>query len=216
LEGKLGLFGSIIGAVGSLIGGNKAAKGADKAAQLQYDAMLKGIEEDKRQYDLSRSDYAPFRELGVAAANPLGNLVGINGADEQLAEIEALKASPLYQSVFNNGRDAMLATASATGGLRGGNFQDASMRFGADTLSQQIADQIARYGGLVGIGSGATDAVASLGAGSVARSNDMRGQGAAAQAQAALLKGGIASQNWNNIGSTIGQALDGFDWKKLF
>ncbi len=204
----MGLFGSILGAVGSLIGGNKAGKSADKAAQLQYDASKLGIAETGRQFDLTRADYAPATALLAPGAQHLGDLVGTNGNDAQMSEIDALKASPLYQSLFNNGQDAMLASASATGGLRGGNFQDASQRFGADTLSSVIAQQLSNYGGLVGIGTGAAGSVGNFGQNAVAQQNLLRGQGADALGQAALLKGGIANQNWNNIGTSLGGMLD--------
>lgn len=221
-EAVIGLFSAIGGIVGGLLGGNSAKKSADKAAQLQYDAAIAGINASDRQFDITREDYAPFRQLGVDAAPMLGDLVGTNGADAQNALIEQLKGGPLYGQLVGSGEEALLANASATGGLRGGNTQDALARFRGDTLNSVISNQLSQYSGLVGIGSGATDAVSNFGANAVAQQNALRNQGAGAQAQAQLIRGGINSQNWQNAGSGIGDAIGGaisgggFNWKSLF
>jgi len=207
--------------VGSLLGGGSQKKAADKAAQLQYDAAMKGIDESGRQFDLTRQDYAPYQQLGTDAAPMLGNLVGTNGADAQQQIIDQLKGGPLYTSTINSGEEALLANASATGGLRGGNTQDALARFRGDTLNTVIGNQLAQYSGLVGIGSGATDAVSNFGANAVNQQNALRNQGAGAQAQAQLVKGGINAQNWKNAGAFVDDTISsvlggGFNFKSLF
>lgn len=219
----MGLFSLI----GGIIGGNKQAKASKEAARLQYEATQDGIAESRRQFNQTREDYQPFRDLGYGALDNFGDLIGINGAEAQQSEIDLLRASPLYQSLFDNGQEAMLASASATGGLRGGNFQGALADFGRDTLNTVIRDQLANYGGAIGIGSGATDAVSSFGARAVQDQNQQRNFGAAANAQSALVRGGIAAQNWNNVGSFVdgiasmaaggpGGGGGGFNWGKLF
>lgn len=213
----MGLFSLI----GSIIGGNKAGKAAERAGDKQYQAAMQGIAESKRQYNTTRADYQPFRELGYGALDNFSDLIGINGAEAQRGEIDMLRESPLYQTLFDSGQDAILASASATGGLRGGNTQGALADFGRDTLNTVIRDQLANYGGAIGIGSGATDAVASFGARAVQDQNAQRNFGAAAQAQGILTKGGIAAQNWMNAGSFVDSipgmfAGGGFNWGKLF
>lgn len=199
----MGIFSAIAG----IFGGNKQSKAAKQAAQLQYDAAMAGLNEERRQFDITRADYQPYQDLGKSAINPLGNLVGVNGADAQQTIIDQLKGGPLYSSLIDSGEEALLANASATGGLRGGNTQDALARFRGDTLNSVIADQLAQYSGLVGIGSGATDAVSNFGANAVARQNALRNQGASAQAQAKLIQAGIAARNWANFGSSLDDAL---------
>lgn len=199
----MGIFSAIAG----IFGGNKQSKAAKQAAQLQYDAAMAGLNEERRQFDITRADYQPYQDLGKSAINPLGNLVGVNGEAAQQGIIDQLKAGPLYTSLIDSGEEALLANASATGGLRGGNTQDALARFRGDTLNSVIADQLAQYSGLVGIGSGATDAVSNFGAAAVARQNALRNQGAGALAQAKLVQGGIAARNWANFGNTLDDAL---------
>lgn len=65
------LIGSaVIGAGASVVSGNKAAKaaakGADQAAQIQ-----------KYQYDTTREDYAPYRQVGYGALEKLAGLSGV-------------------------------------------------------------------------------------------------------------------------------------------
>src|SRR5690606_14702966 len=99
--------------IGGLIGGNAQAKASKKAAQLQYDAAQQGIAEQRREYDLTRSDYQPWITTGTQALGGQGDLLGLNGADAQQAAIAALQGSPLYQSLYRNGQEAVLQNASA-------------------------------------------------------------------------------------------------------
>jgi hypothetical protein len=199
----MGLFSFI----GGIFGGNKQAKAADAAAKLQFDAQMAGVAETGRQFDITRQDFQPYQALGAGAAPRLGNLTGINGDDAMNAEIERIMGGSRYKSLLQNGRDEMLATASATGGLRGGNFQDASQRFGADTLSSEIGRQLSEYAGLVGIGQGAAGSVGNFGAQAVSDQNTMRNSGADALAQAKLVRGGIAARNWQNAGSFLDNGI---------
>ena len=202
-EAVIGLFSLI----GGFLGGKQQAKASKEAARIQAAATEKGIAESARQYDQTREDYQPFRDLGYSGIEGFSDLVGLGGAQAQQGAINRLRESPLYQSLYGNGRDSILAAASATGGLRGGNTNASLYRLGEDTLSNVIQQQLANYAGTIGIGSGATDAVAGFGARAVENQNVMRQQGAAAQAQSALVRGGIAAQNWNNIGGFADDAI---------
>ena len=168
---------------------------------------MAGIAETGRQFDITNRNFAPALGLLAPGAQHLGDLTGINGHDAQLAEILGIKADPRYTQTLQNGRDEMLATAAATGGLRGGNYQDASQRFGGDVLSQQINQQLGEYAGLVGIGTGAAGNVGQFGAQAVRDQNDMRNTGADALAQAKLVRGGINARNWQNAGGFLDMGM---------
>lgn len=199
----MGLFSLI----GSIIAGNKQAKASKKAAQLEYEAATKGIAESARQFDVTRTDFAPFQRFGEAGLENFSDLIGFNGADAQSAQITALRDSPLYQSLYRNGEEAVLANASATGELRGGDTKASLYRLGEDTLSSLIERQLANYGGAIGVGSGAAGAVGTFGANAVAAQNALRQQGAASQGTDALFRGGMAGQNWANAGTAIDDLL---------
>lgn len=152
------------GILGAVVGANSNAKAVSKEGKAQQAGLQAAIGEQQREYDTSRSDFAPYMGFGKSALGPLGDLLGLNGGDAASKAIEALKGSPIYQSLFNNGQEAVLQNASATGGIRGGNTQGALADFGRDTLSQVIQQQIASLFGAAGIGQGATGSVSAIGA----------------------------------------------------
>jgi hypothetical protein len=152
-----------IGAVGAIGGGLLASSGASKASNAQQKSDAAAIAEQQREYDTTRSDFAPYLGFGKSAMGPLGDLIGLNGNDASAAAINALKASPMYQSLFNTGQEAILQNASATGGVRGGNTQGALYELGSNTLSDVIQNQIRNLFGATGVGQGATSSVANVG-----------------------------------------------------
>ena len=204
----MGLFSGIIGAVSGILGGSSSKKAADRAAQLQLQAQQEAIAEQRRQFDLTRGDFASEQRLGEDAIGGFRGLIGLDGADAQQAAIDQLQQSPLFTSLLRNGQDAILANASATGGLRGGNTQDFLSRQASDTLSAVIRQQLGDYSGAIGIGMGSDQAIGNFGASAVESINAARNAGANAQAQAALVRGGVNAGNWNNVGAAFGQ-LDG-------
>jgi hypothetical protein len=199
----LGLFSF----VGSLLGGSAQKKAVKKATQQQVDALNRAIDTQNAQFQQTRTDFAPYRDAGTAALGGYGDLLGTNGADHQQSAIDALKASPFYQSLFKNGMEANLQNASATGGVRGGNEVRSLADFGADTLAQTIQQQLANYGGLISTGAGATNSTANFGqqtANNVSGFQNNQGQ---ARASGSLAIGGINNQMWNNAGSFLDQAV---------
>lgn len=72
------MAGAAIGAAGSVIGGVMGADAADDAADAQREATQAGIAEQRRQYDQSREDLAPWRNTGTAALNQLSYLLGLS------------------------------------------------------------------------------------------------------------------------------------------
>lgn len=152
-----------IGAGASLLSGILGGKGAKKAAKAQTDAINAAIGEQRRQYDTSRADFAPFLSGGGAAFGSAQDLLGLHGNDPQASAIDALKASPGFTSLYDTGQDTILQNAAATGGLRGGNTQNSLAQFGSGLLATVIQNQLQNLGGLSGIGAGAAGQLGSLG-----------------------------------------------------
>lgn len=198
---------SLFSFIGSFLGGKAAASASKKATKAQVEAANKAIAEQQRQFDLTRSDYAPYLAAGTTGLGQLGDLIGTGGAEKQQSAIDALKASPFYQSLYRTGEEAVLQNASATGGLRGGNTQRSLADFGSDTLMQTIQQQLSSLGGLAGMGVGATGAVANFGANKANAIGAQYGNIGNAQASGYLARGGIAQQQWNNAGSFIDDSV---------
>lgn len=74
-----GAVGGIIGGVGSIIGGAMGADASSDAARAQQRAADRATEEQRRQYDQTREDMAPWRDTGGAALNRLAYMMGIGG-----------------------------------------------------------------------------------------------------------------------------------------
>jgi hypothetical protein len=203
----MGLLSAIGSVVGGLFGGGSSKKASREAARLQYEAELKGIEENARQFDLTRADFASEQQLGEDAIGGFRGLIGLDGNDAQAEAISALRESPLYQSLMRNGMEATGAALSATGGLRGGNGQRAFFDVGEDVLSDVIRQQISDYSGAIGIGMGSDQALGNFGAQSVRDQNAQRNLGAGAFAQDALIRGGVNAQNYQNLGTAFGELL---------
>lgn len=150
----MGAVAAGISAVGSILGGITGGKGAAKAARIQAKAYKQGLAQQQAQFDVTQKNVSPWIQGGDSALQQILTLLGIGGGDQQGA-IDALKASPLFTSLYNTGSDTILQNASATGGLRGGNTQNSLANFGSSLLAQVIQNQLANLGGVSGLGESA-------------------------------------------------------------
>jgi hypothetical protein len=186
--------------IGGLLGAGAEKKAVSKATQAQVDAYNHGIDEQRREYDQTRTDFQPYLNAGTSALPQMEDLLGLNGPDKASAAIDALKQSPIYQSLYNNGQEAILANGAATGGIRGGNQQGALADFGRDTLSSVIQNQLSSLGGLAGLGEGATNQVSGFGQASTDNIIKLLSSIGGAQASGDLTKGGLTAGMWNSAG----------------
>lgn len=177
-----------------LFGGMSQADAVNNAANVQSQSLQQAIDEQRRQFDINQQNLAPWLAAGKTALGQQGDLLGLNGSGTQQSAIDALQASPLYQSLFRNGQDAVLNNAAATGGLRGGNANRSLYNLGQDTLSSVIQNQLANLGGLSGTGKSSADSLNTSGSTSAANIGNLLSQIGSAQA------GGIVGSNsaWNN------------------
>lgn len=199
--------GALIGAAASIGGGLLASSGAksaaNKAAAAQTAAAQMQIDEQRRQYDQTRSDLEPWMETGQSALVSQADLLGLNGPEKQTAAIAAQKSGPLYQSLFRNGVNTTLANASATGGLRGGNTEAALYDKGQDTLAAVIQSQLANLGGVSQQGQNAAAQVGTFGANAAGQIGQALGEQGAAQAGAATAAGAANAALIKDITGTI-------------
>jgi hypothetical protein len=206
------IIGAVIGAVagigGALISGGAQKRAAQQAADAQTNAAQLSIAEQQRQYDQTRADNMPFLQAGTDALGQERGLLGLNGNDQQQTSIDALRASPLYQSLYRNGNEAALANASATGGLRGGNAQHSFYNLGEDTLTNVIQSQLANLGSLRTGGQNVGNFLGQAGAAKAGAVGDALTQQGAAQSGGILAKSAIGAQTTNNLFSSLGLFLN--------
>lgn len=197
------LIGAAVGIGGAVMSSNAAKGAANTAAAAQDRASQLTIEEQRRQYNQTRSDLQPWMQQGQNASASQGDLLGLNGPQAQQAAIQAQQSSPLYESLFRNGQNTMLQNASATGGLRGGNTQGALANFGKDTLAQVIEAQLTRLGGVSEQGQNAAAQVGSFGANSANAIGGALTSSGQAQAGAALAGGAASASMFKDIAGSL-------------
>lgn len=214
--------GAAVGLVGSALSSDAQRSAGNKAADAQARAAQMDIDERRRQFDAIQKLLNPFVTGGTAAFGAMGDLAGANGADKQQAAIAAIQNSPQFGALAQQGENAILANASATGGLRGGNVQGALGQFRPQLLSQLIDEQYSRLGGLASLGQNAAAGVGNAG---LATANGigsaLQGMGAA-RAGAALAGGQANAQLINGFANAAGQIIGGFggnqgaNWQNVF
>lgn len=255
--GPVGAIGVGLGVAGDLLGAREQRRATGQAAGAQIAASQAGQAEQRRQFDVTREaldpfmqagegalgQFAPYQQAGQEAVGGLGQfastgvdalqqqraLMGLGGSEAQQSAIDVIEASPEYQAMIQQGEEALLQNAAATGGLRGGNTQAALAQFRPAMLAAQIDKQYGRLGGLAaqggnvgqflaGSGQQATGNLAGLGQASAA------GVGSAAQTTGAniaklMQQGGAAQAGGILAGSAAKQDMWGAGLKgagKLF
>lgn len=177
---------------------------AAAAAAQQGAAADQGIAERRRQFDALQSLLKPYVDTGTDALNAQRDLIGLNGTGAQRAAVGALQGSPTFQALRQQGEDSILANASATGGLRGGNVQGALGQFTPALLASLIQDQYANLGGLTSIGQNAAAGVGNAGMNTGAGIADLLQQRGAAMAGGALAGGQASAQTASALANAVG------------
>ena len=195
--------------VGGITGAKQAGQAAEQAGQLQYQASMAGVEEQRRQFDKLVELMAPYVAAGEGGMAGQQALVGLKGPEAQQQAISALEQSPEFASLVQQGENALLQQASATGGLRGGNTQAALAQFRPQILSALIEQQYGRLGGLTKIGQASAAGQAAAGMETGSNVANLLQQGGAAQAGAAIAAGSVPRQTFGDI-LKIGGTVAGF------
>lgn len=181
---------AIIPAVAAVAGAAISARGAKKAAETQANAASQGaelaVEENRRQFDVVRELLQPYVDAGRRGLSGYESLAGLMGADAQRGAIDGVMVGPEFNYLTKQGEDAILANASATGGLRMGNTQTALADWRQGVLSSLIERQVGRYGNLATMGqnsaAGVGTAAMNMGNQNAALINGAANQAGAAQA----------------------------------
>lgn len=171
-----------IGVVGSAVGSSMQSRAARSAAGAQERSAQAGIDEQARQFDEMRRLLQPYVDVGQPALTAQQAQLGLLGPEQQQAAINQIAGSPLLQALTQQGEQALLQRASATGGLRGGNIQGALAQFRPAMLQAALDQQYARLGGLTALGQQSAAGVGTAGMQTGANTAALLGQAGAAQA----------------------------------
>jgi hypothetical protein len=183
---------------------NAQSDAASTAAGAQTASSQASIEEQRRQFDAVQKLLAPYVGAGESAIKGQQGLLGLAGPAAQKEAIAGLESSPQFQSMMQQGENAILQNASATGGLRGGNVQATLAQFRPQLLSQLIESQFSKLGTISGLGQASAAGQAAAAQQTGANIGNALTQQGQAAAGAALAQGQAQAQMWGNIGGTIG------------
>ena len=205
---------AVITVAGSAVISNQQRKAAKGAANAQAAAAQAGISEQERQFLAIQELLKPYVQAGTGALGGQQALVGLSGPEAQQKAIAALQGSPQFQAITQQGENAILQRASATGGLRGGNVQAALGQFRPQLLSQLIEQQYGRLGQISSLGQASAAGQAAMGQQQGVNIAGLLGQIGQAQAGGALAQG---AANAGLVGglSQFGGALAGMDWSQF-
>jgi hypothetical protein len=194
-------WGYVAVAAAGVVGGVISSKGAKDAAKTSAQGTEAGIEEQRRQFDLTREDTAPYRQAGV---NALGKLQTEIDAPTTAADVIA---DPGYQFGLDQGQRALDRKIAAMGGRVSGAALKAAARYGTDYAStgfnaayQRRQDRLNRLAAIAGIGQTGTAASAQAGQNSANAISSLVQNRANTQAA-----GGLAQANiWGNTANQLG------------
>lgn len=175
--------------VGDITGANQEAEAAQKAAGVQAGYAQQGIGEVRNRFDDFVSLLSPYIGLGEAAVPQLSALAGLGTPEQEKAALARLEGSPIFQGLARQGENAILANASATGGLRGGNVQGSLAQFRPGLLQDFLNQRLSTLGGLTNLGQGTALSQGQAGLGVGRDIANLLGQKGAAEAGGLLAEG---------------------------
>lgn len=186
--------------------GKTAAKNASKA---QQQATEKSMAEQRRQFDAMQQLMNPYVQAGQQGLSGQQDLLGLNGFGKQQGAITNIENSPFFKSQYQQAENALLQNAAATGGLRGGNMQEALADNRSNMLFNNVNQQLQNLSGVAGNGQ---SAAAGLGGNALQFGNNMaQGYQDIGQAQAGYqLAKGQVNQGLLGFGLKLGAGAMGF------
>lgn len=192
-------WGFVAVAGATLVTGHMASEAqADAAADVRAGGEA-GIAEQRRQFDALAEMLAPYREGGAEALNAQRALLGLAGPEEQQAAIAALEESPMFTAGIQQGEEAILQNAAATGGLRGGNVQRALAQFRPQVLADVIQRQFSNLGGITQLGQSSAAMTGTAGMQAGTNISNIYGDIAANQAASRLGRAETAGSTLGNL-----------------
>ncbi|KKW92688.1 hypothetical protein [Sphingobium chungbukense] len=201
---------AVAGGISTAVAGSKAAKAQKQGAKAAADASERAtqlqVDEAKRQYDLTRSDYEPYRETGYKALDTLAGLYGVGGT--KIDPTAALEATPGYKFQLDEGLKAINRSNAARGILNSGGADKARMRYASGLAASNYDAFANRIAALAGVGQSATGQTAAAGQAASNAITSAYGVNGQNQANAAMAAGNARASSYANIGASISGATN--------
>ena len=212
--------------VGSLISADASSDAADTAAQASGRASDASIAEQRRQYDLSRADYAPYLAAGTESVNRLANELRPGGRFASPTPFSFNYADykdPSLQFSLDENLRRMRRGRAAQGTYAGGGGIREEDRYLAGLMSTDIGNAFNRYvtgfnantgernqlynrlAGVAGTGQTATNQIGAQGATTAANIGNAYMTSAAKTGNAALAAAGQRTSAFGGAANALGR-----------
>lgn len=179
--------------------------GAEKdAGEAGARATERGIAEQRRQFNQTRSDLLPFIQAGQEGLDPLLSLIGVRGPEAEKQALGDFIESPGQAFLRKRGERTLLRNASATGGLDGGNILKALSEFGIGTAAQQLGERKDRLSALTGVGSTVGTNLGGIGSASAANIGNLSTIGGQLQGQGITGRASGIKRGLGAVGKLLG------------
>jgi hypothetical protein len=195
-------WGIVASAGATLVGGMMASDSAGNAADAQAASSAASIAEQRRQYDQTREDYAPYRAAGTQALGEYQTAInGNTTAADALAE-------PGYQFGMQQGQLGLDRKAAAAGGRVSGAALKSAAEYatnyattGYNAAYQRRQDRLNRLAALANVGQTATAGSAAAGSASANSIGGLMTAQGNASGAAQLAQGNIWAGTANQLGA---------------
>lgn len=171
--------------------------GGKASADAQNQAALAIAQLNEQMYKQTRSDLGPFREVGTATTPYYAGILGIPGY-ESVDPTAALRSTPGYNWLMDQGTDALSRAAAAKGMLGSGAVAKGLTTFGQGLADQSYNNYMNRLYNLIGTGQNAAAQTGSFGMQSAANTGNALMSAAQAQDQASYINSQNKGNNWLN------------------
>lgn len=149
-------WGIAAAAVVGAYGDNQQSKAAAKGAKSQEASSLAAIEEQRRQYDQTRTDQLPWLDAGT---RNLGQLEQLNSGN-----YTSFNASPDYKYAMDSSLGILDRYAASRGAYNAGGTDADRIKLASGLASQNYNNYYARIARIAGVGQGAAQSLGQFGA----------------------------------------------------
>jgi len=180
----------------ALLGAGASAYSANKAADAQKKAALQAGNIQKQQVEQTRSDLAPYRDVGSNALSQYQNALGLNGKAGYDSAVNNYQQSPFLAQLLTDTQKGVDASSAARGGLYSGATGQAIANKTGQLWLGDWNNYLSRVGGLVDTGQNAAAQTGQFGA-----------NAAAGRANSAMQAGNAQAGGYINMANGVNNAL---------
>ena len=188
----------------ALVGAGASVYSANKAADAQKKAAASGIANERQMYDQTRTDLAPYRQVGEKSTALMADLYGFNGPEKQAAAKMQFQSDPGYEFQRSEGLRAVEGSAAARGSALSGGAMKALQTYGTGLADQSYGNWYQRLANMQGIGQNAAAQTGNIGANTASNISNLYGQAGAAQAGGHIAMGNAITGSLSDAAKAYG------------